>query len=55
MAASQAPEVLAQLAYDGGALLEFVLSSAAQTALAGDSPFVEIGTDEILLSVLGSS
>lgn len=51
MAASQAPEVLTQLAYEGELLLELVLPDVVETDLAGDSLFVEIGTDEVLLPV----
>lgn len=51
MAASQAPEILTQLAYEGELLLELVLPDIARTDLAGDSLFVEIGTDEKLLPV----
>ena len=51
MAASQAPEVVTQLAYEGELLLELVLSNVVKTDLAGDSLFVEIGTNEVLLPV----
>jgi hypothetical protein len=51
MTVGRTPEVLTKLAYEGELLLDLVLSDVVGTDLAGDSLFVEIDTDEVLLPV----